>query len=191
MGKGDLRVPQAATDTQQAAGNATASRHWSPDWDARKAGKDCPHCLMIKDPDRQSRGLPVFHGDYVTGFLWRGGAIPGYTVAMWNQGHACEPHDLPPADAVGYWLEVNHLAAAIAAVVDPAKMNYETLGNAVPHLHTHIVPRLQVDPAPHEPLPGWCFDADPLSEDLLADTGQQIRHRLTSMGAPPAVRLRS
>lgn len=32
-------------------------------------------------------------------------------------------------------------------------MNFQTLGNALPHLHTHIVPRYIGDPAPGEPLP--------------------------------------
>ena len=32
-------------------------------------------------------------------------------------------------------------------------MNYETLGNTVPHLHTHLVPRFTEDPAPGRPFP--------------------------------------
>jgi diadenosine tetraphosphate (Ap4A) HIT family hydrolase len=34
----------------------------------------------------------------------------------------------------------------------PVKMNYMTLGNTVPHLHTHVVPRYRDDPAPGGPL---------------------------------------
>ncbi|MBG0567906.1 hypothetical protein [Actinoplanes aureus] len=32
-------------------------------------------------------------------------------------------------------------------------MNYETLGNTVPHLHTHLLPRFAQDPAPGRPFP--------------------------------------
>jgi diadenosine tetraphosphate (Ap4A) HIT family hydrolase len=32
-------------------------------------------------------------------------------------------------------------------------MNDETLGNAVPHLRTHLLPRFAQDPAPGRPLP--------------------------------------
>ena len=32
-------------------------------------------------------------------------------------------------------------------------MNYLTLGNALPHLHTHLVPRQADDPVPGGPLP--------------------------------------
>ena len=33
------------------------------------------------------------------------------------------------------------------------KLNYETLGNSLPHLHTHLVPRFREDPAPGRPFP--------------------------------------
>ena len=32
-------------------------------------------------------------------------------------------------------------------------MNYETLGNSLPHLHTHLVPRYTDDPRPGQPFP--------------------------------------
>ena len=32
-------------------------------------------------------------------------------------------------------------------------MNYETLGNSLPHLHTHLVPRFAEDPRPGQPFP--------------------------------------
>jgi diadenosine tetraphosphate (Ap4A) HIT family hydrolase len=32
-------------------------------------------------------------------------------------------------------------------------MNYETLGNSLPHLHTHLLPRYLVDPRPGRPFP--------------------------------------
>ena len=35
----------------------------------------------------------------------------------------------------------------------PLKMNYQTLGNTVPHLHTHLIPRFAEDPAPGHPFP--------------------------------------
>ncbi|MFE2867711.1 hypothetical protein [Embleya sp. NPDC059259] len=37
---------------------------------------------------------------------------------------------------------------AVEDVFGPWKVNYETLGNALPHLHTHVIPRHRDDPAP-------------------------------------------
>jgi len=31
-------------------------------------------------------------------------------------------------------------------------MNYELLGNQVPHIHWHLVPRLRTDPDPQGPI---------------------------------------
>jgi diadenosine tetraphosphate (Ap4A) HIT family hydrolase len=40
----------------------------------------------------------------------------------------------------------------LEAVFRPVKMNFEILGNAVPHLHCHIKPRYYGDPAPGKPI---------------------------------------
>jgi diadenosine tetraphosphate (Ap4A) HIT family hydrolase len=51
------------------------------------------------------------------------------------------------------------VARAIEAAFAPIKLNYDVLGNSVPQLHTHIVPRYADDPRP-----GWPFpfpDPDP------------------------------
>jgi diadenosine tetraphosphate (Ap4A) HIT family hydrolase len=41
----------------------------------------------------------------------------------------------------------------IERVFSPCHMNYLLLGNIVPHLHVHVVPRYLNDPAPERPLP--------------------------------------
>jgi diadenosine tetraphosphate (Ap4A) HIT family hydrolase len=48
-------------------------------------------------------------------------------------------------------------AKAIEGVYQPGQLNYVTFGNAVPHVHTHIVPRYADDPAPGRPLPDEVF----------------------------------
>jgi diadenosine tetraphosphate (Ap4A) HIT family hydrolase len=45
------------------------------------------------------------------------------------------------------------VARALISVYRPLKMNYETLGNSLPHLHTHLVPRFTADPNPGQPFP--------------------------------------
>lgn len=56
-------------------------------------------------------------------------------------------------EASAYWLDVLDAGRLLERHFEPVKMNYDTLGNALPHLHTHLVPRFADDPRPGEPFP--------------------------------------
>ena len=56
--------------------------------------------------------------------------------------------ELDDAEASGYPAEVLTVARALISVYKPLKMNYETLGNSLPHLHIHLIPRFSEDPHP-------------------------------------------
>ena len=48
-------------------------------------------------------------------------------------------------------------------------MNYQVLGNGVPHVHAHVVPRYLDDPCPNMPLSPWVVrevDAKDFSHQL-------------------------
>lgn len=53
------------------------------------------------------------------------------------------------------------------------------LGNTVPHLHTHVVPRYVDDPAPGGPIP-WdeIFSLEPLPEEVLDRQAADLRRLL-------------
>ncbi|MCJ7712471.1 MAG: HIT domain-containing protein [Chloroflexi bacterium] len=59
--------------------------------------------------------------------------------------------DLTEDEMCGYAGEVRLIARAIEVTYRPAKINYLTLGNSLPHLHTHIVPRYVDDSSPGRP----------------------------------------
>jgi diadenosine tetraphosphate (Ap4A) HIT family hydrolase len=96
-----------------------------------------------------------------------GGQGPRDAVAIWKHGHVVEPTQLPAEQAAGFWLETLRAGAAIEGHLRPVKLNYLTLGNALPQLHTHIVPRYADDPFPGRPVP---FD--------VLDDGRQPEERL-------------
>ena len=65
--------------------------------------------------------------------------------------------------------EVTLVAKTLAQVFDARKINYELLGNQLPHIHWHLIPRLTTDPAPLEPV--WRVPHEPVRpaiEDLQA-----------------------
>lgn len=70
------------------------------------------------------------------------GAISrGYCVSVWKHGHVAELTGLTDDQVAGYWIDTVRAAHTIEAVYQPAKLNFQALGNEVTHLHTHIVPR--------------------------------------------------
>jgi diadenosine tetraphosphate (Ap4A) HIT family hydrolase len=63
-----------------------------------------------------------------------------------------ELHDLPPETRAVHLEEMAEVAHAVFRWVAPRKMNYEALGNSVPHLHWWITPRHHDDPRPGGPI---------------------------------------
>jgi diadenosine tetraphosphate (Ap4A) HIT family hydrolase len=55
--------------------------------------------------------------------------------------------------------EVNAVAKALFETFQPTKINYELLGNMVPHMHWHLVPRYTTDSL--WPRPIWSEAHDP------------------------------
>ena len=94
--------------------------------------------------------------------------FPGWTVVVLRR-HATELFHLAPAERLQLMEDVNTVARALAQAYNAKKINYELLGNQLPHIHWHIIPRLTNDPAPLEPV--WRVPHAPLllpSPELLS-----------------------
>jgi diadenosine tetraphosphate (Ap4A) HIT family hydrolase len=63
-----------------------------------------------------------------------------------------ELHELPRQERDAHLAEMADVAAAIWRAFGPRKLNYEALGNTVPHLHWWLVPRHGDDPRPRRPI---------------------------------------
>jgi diadenosine tetraphosphate (Ap4A) HIT family hydrolase len=155
-----------------------ADHGWPADWDERMAGKDCPLCAALGRGD-DPYSVAVRAGRFAEVFLERRTRLPGYCIVMWRLGHVAEPDELDPGQASGYWAEVVAVGRAIRARFGPVKVNYMTLGNTVPHLHTHVVPRYLDDPAPGGPIE-WAqiHSADPVPEAELHRQAADLRFLL-------------
>jgi diadenosine tetraphosphate (Ap4A) HIT family hydrolase len=125
---------------------------WPPNWDELIRGVGCEMCEAGR-PESDQYGVRIFEGRYSDAYLQRADVQRGYTLVIWRGRHVTEPTELNDAEAAGYWAEVLAVARALISVYRPLKMNYETLGNSLPHLHTHLVPRFTEDPNPGHPFP--------------------------------------
>ena len=92
--------------------------------------------------------------------------------------HVAELYDLPAPERATLMEEVSRVAQALARVFRPVKMNYELLGNLVPHVHWHLVPRLATDPALRSPI--WTVEhqAAPLAPAVARERIDSIRRAL-------------
>jgi diadenosine tetraphosphate (Ap4A) HIT family hydrolase len=79
-------------------------------------------------------------------------AYPGFCRVIW-QTHVAEMTDLAPAQRRHLMGLVWGVETVLRQALQPAKINLASLGNQVPHLHWHVIPRWQDDP--HFPDPIW------------------------------------
>jgi diadenosine tetraphosphate (Ap4A) HIT family hydrolase len=77
---------------------------------------------------------------------------PGFCRVVLAQ-HVKEMTDLAPAERNRLMNAVFATEAALRELLSPRKVNLASLGNAVPHLHWHVVPRHGDDR--HFPKPIW------------------------------------
>ena len=103
---------------------------------------------------------------------------PGYTLVI-SRRHATELYHLPDAESQAYFGDMLRVARAIDRAFSPRKMNYELLGNTVPHLHAHVLPRYADDPRPGWPFPWPDEDPPPFPEDEVQRDAAALRQALS------------
>lgn len=143
---------------------------WPENWPDRIAGTACPFCEEGR-PAESRVGLRIHAGTVADAYLARRALVRGYAVVIWRGRHVTEPHHLTAAEAAQYHSEVLRVGAAVERHFRPFKLNYMTLGNGNPHLHTHVTARYEDDPAPGGPLPAGPLrelPVDQLTEDVAA-----------------------
>lgn len=115
----------------------------------------CPMCTKwLDEPD-----LRIAELEFCLVMLNRDQFFPGYTF-VFPREHVTELFHLDRNFRSDLMEEVTDVAAALYRLFKPAKMNYELLGNMVPHMHWHLVPRFADDALwprpiwsePHEPV---------------------------------------
>ncbi|MFL6623438.1 MAG: HIT family protein [Sulfurifustaceae bacterium] len=99
---------------------------------------DCPLCAPANEEailwrDAACRVVEADEPDY-----------PGYCRVIWN-AHVREMSDLATDERTRLIAVVCAVEESLRAVLRPAKINLASLGNQVPHLHWHVIPRFEDD----------------------------------------------
>jgi hydroxymethylbilane synthase len=167
---------------------------------------DCHFCRQFTALARLPPSEVVWQFPHSIAFLGRWQFYQGYCVLV-SRTHAAELSALDDAERRAYLDEMCVLARAIEAAFRPHKLNYELLGNQVPHLHWHLFPRsaddpnrlrsvwLTLDRAEHDDEALRKLETGPRSRDAISAlmreqlTCLQAPHRMTAPDAPPPVRI--
>jgi len=75
----------------------------------------------------------------------------GYCLVVCKK-HVEELFQLTEKERVQFCEDMNRVAEAVYRALKPRKINYELLGNKVPHLHWHVIPRYESDQIPEWPI---------------------------------------
>lgn len=142
-----------------------------------RRGVGCPICADGR-PDQTPQGVRILAGRTADAYLNRAAIQRGYTVVYWRGRHVAEPTELTPDEASDYWSEVIKVARALEAYLSPVKTNYNVLGNSVPHLHTHVIPRFADDRRPGWPFPFPEKDPPPFEEKTFTADVDALRRLL-------------
>jgi diadenosine tetraphosphate (Ap4A) HIT family hydrolase len=150
---------------------------------------ECPFCIKLSrlhelPDDEVVRQFP--HSVVLLG-PWQ--YYHGYCIVVARR-HATEFSQLSDLERRAYFDEMCLLARALEECFHPHKLNYELLGNQVPHLHWHLFPRYRSDPDVLRPV--WLAldraERDAVEEKRLrsgpihrADTTHLLRLKLQEL----------
>ena len=114
---------------------------------------------------REDGGEVIHRNDRLRVVLVDDADYPGFCRVIWN-AHVAEMSDLPPADRAILMRAVCQVESALREVLQPEKINLASLGNMVPHLHWHVIPRFGDDA--HFPHPIWAQAVRQTAVEVLA-----------------------
>ena len=126
------------------------------DWTARVSGAGCPLCApRPASNDYWDLIAPLSISSL---YLASNQTYRGQCQLIFDAWHAARLDQLDSGEYAAFARDLLASHNAVARAMRPDHMNVESLGNVVPHLHWHVIPRYVGDP--HWGMPIW---TNPLS----------------------------
>jgi len=102
------------------------------------------NCVLCKEELKPEEGHLIWRGDDCRVILINDPDLPGFCRVIWNH-HVAEMTDLTYGEREHLMSLVFAVEEAIRHVMCPDKVNIAALGNMVPHIHWHVIPRYKDD----------------------------------------------
>jgi diadenosine tetraphosphate (Ap4A) HIT family hydrolase len=96
--------------------------------------------------------------------------FPAFYRVVWNR-HVAEFSDLSPQERETCMQAVVVVEQVLREQLQPRKINLAALGNAVPHLHWHVIARFDWDS--HFPSPVWAAAQRPLNDEKIRQVAER------------------
>jgi diadenosine tetraphosphate (Ap4A) HIT family hydrolase len=135
----------------------------------------CELCALAAGVIPSGAQVVAEHAKFVV-ILADEASYPGFARVVWR-AHVREMSDLPEADRLLLNDAVFRLEMAVREVMQPLKVNVASLGNVVPHLHWHVIPRYADDA--HFPAPVWA-QATRTTEPAVLEARRALLPRLAA-----------
>ena len=98
-------------------------------------------------------------------------AYRGHCQLVFDESHACRSDELTPRQWRSFCDDLFAAQHAILVATRPDHINVELLGNVVPHLHWHIIPRYVSDPRWGMPI--WTTPRSAMPQVMLAENDRR------------------
>ena len=115
-----------------------------PTWENLLSGAECPLCAPR--PDHTAVWIKIRSLATSTLYLDRNQTYRGHCQLVFDRRHVVGLENLTADEFAGVTADLRTAARAIVEACRPDLMNYASLGNVMPHLHWHLVPRYRTDP---------------------------------------------
>jgi diadenosine tetraphosphate (Ap4A) HIT family hydrolase len=102
------------------------------------------NCVLCKEDLKPEEGQLIWRGDDCRVILVNDPDLPGFCRVIWNR-HVSEMTDLSYGERDHLMSLVFAVEEAVRHVMYPDKVNIAALGNMVPHIHWHVIPRYKDD----------------------------------------------
>ena len=137
-------------------------------WHALTAGADC----KMDTPRPASNAWDLVTSLSVSSlYLTANQTYRGHCQLVFDPRHVARLDQLTAAEWTAFSADLHAATRAIVAVTQPDHVNVESLGNVVPHLHWHIIPRYVGDA--RWGLPIWMTPSSAMPDARLEPSDRQ------------------
>ena len=120
------------------------------DWERRVRGDGCP--MDAPRPDSTDSWDLIARLGISSLYLAKNQTYRGQCVLIFDPRHAARPDQLEPQEWAQFCADLFAAQGAVMRALRPEHVNIESLGNVVPHLHFHVVPRYLGDARWGDPI---------------------------------------